>query len=327
MRLVFGSKPIRHLVGLLALLPLLAACDDGERGQFSGYVEGDLLFIGPIEPGRVVEPVVEEGQTVKAGARLARLEAEAQQAAMQGAQARVKQAQAQLENAQAPLQRPQEIAVLEASERRAIAALGLSRIELERQKDLVPRGAASQAMLDAALHQYEQKQAALDEVRQRIAAARIASREKQIEAAREAAAAAAADLDVARVRLGWRTLTAPQGGTIQTVYYREGELVPEGRPVLSLLPPGRIRVRFFVPEETLPRIQPGMVVNVSCNGCPPLTAKVSYIAQTAEYTPPVIYSREERAKLVYLVEARPDVPANARPGQPVTVSLAGGDEI
>ncbi|MGE4372514.1 MAG: HlyD family secretion protein [Xanthobacter sp.] len=313
-----------RLLAAMLLLPLLTACSGGQEDTFSGYVEGDLLFIGPTEPGRVVDLDVEEGQTVQAGARLARVEDDAQKAAVQAAEARVKQAQAQLENAQAPLQRPQEIAVLEAAERRAAAALDLSRIELNRQKDLVPKGAASQATLDAALHQYEQNQAALDEVRQRIAAARIASRDKQIEAAREAAAAAAADLDAARVRLGWRTLTAPQDGDIQTIYYRVGELVPEGRPIVSMLPPGRIRVRFFVPEEVLPRLHLGMEVNVSCDGCPPLTAKVSYISQTAEYTPPVIYSREERAKLVYLVEARPDVPANARPGQPVNVSVAGG---
>jgi HlyD family secretion protein len=82
-------------------------------------------------------------------------------------------------------------------------------------------------------------------------------------------------------------------------------------------------VRFFVPEPRLGAIQVGDQVDVSCDACPPeLTAVISYISPDAEYTPPVIYSREMRAKLVYLVEAKPTQPAALRPGQPVDVTLA-----
>jgi len=310
-------------LALLALAAglLLAGCDRGPPPGFTGYVEGELLFIGPTEPGRVTALLVREGDTVKTGDLLAKVEDDLQTAARDAARAQLKEAQARLADAEAPLQRPAEIAVLEAAEQRAAAALDLSRIELKRQKDLVPKGASSQANLDSAQHSFDQNQAAFDEARRRIAAAGIASRTALIEAAREAVAAAQAQLASAEVQLARRTLAAPAAGAIQTVYYRVGEMVPEGRPVVSLQPPGLVKIRFFVPEAVLPKLTVGAPVTAGCDGCPPITGRISFIAASAEYTPPVIYSREERAKLVYLIEARPDDPAAARPGQPVSVAL------
>lgn len=313
---------VAFLIAASALLAL-AGCDRGPANSFSGYIEGDLIFIGPTEPGRLTDLVVKEGDAVAKGETVAKVEDDLQLADRDSARAQLSEAEAQLANARAPLQRPEEIAILEASEQRASAALDLSRIELARQKDLVPKGASSQANLDSAQHAFDQNRAALDEARQRIAAARIASRTQQIEAAAQAVAAARATLAAAEVRLGRRALKAPDAGAIQTVYYRVGEMVPEGRPVVSMLPPGLVKIRFFVPEAVLPQVALGGRVSVSCDGCRPITGKVSFISAAAEYTPPVIYSREERAKLVYLIEAVPDDPARARPGQPVTVSLGG----
>ncbi len=133
---------------------------------------------------------------------------------------------------------------------------------------------------------------------------------------------AKANLDWSKTRLARRRGISPADGTIQEVYFRQGETVPPGRAVMSLLPPGNLKLRFFAPEAQLPAIKYGATVNVSCDGCAPgLTAKVSFIADSAEYTPPVIYSLEERAKLVFLIEARPDQPEKFRVGQPVTVTL------
>lgn len=320
MRGLFVAPGLKALLALLGIL-LLAGCESGAQPSFSGYIEGDLVFIGPNEPGRVTSLDVSEGDAVTKGQTVAKVEDDLQVADLDNAKAQLREAEARLANAQAPLQRPEEIAVLEAAERRASAALDLSRIELSRQKDLVPKGASSQANLDNAQHTYDQNLAAYDEAQRRIAAARIASRTQEIEAAEGAARAARAAVAAAQVRLERRTLKAPAAGTIQTIYYRVGELVPEGRPVVSLLPPGLVKIRFFVPEAVLPKVALGESVTVSCDGCPPITGKVSFISASAEYTPPVIYSREERAKLVYLIEARPDAPAAARPGQPVTVSL------
>jgi HlyD family secretion protein len=128
---------------------------------------------------------------------------------------------------------------------------------------------------------------------------------------------AKANLEWSKTRLTRRRAISPADGLIQEVYYRPGETVQPGRPVISLLPPGNLKIRFFAPE-----IKYGETVQVSCDGCEQgLTAKVSFIAKSAEYTPPVIYSREERAKLVFLIEARPEQPEKFRVGQPLTVTL------
>lgn len=151
-----------------------------------------------------------------------------------------------------------------------------------------------------------------------------AGTQKTYEDAEAALNQANANLTAAQTRLARRRMVAPVSGTVQRVYYRPGETVQPGRPVVGLLPPSNLKIRFFAPEPRLATIKIGDTVTVSCDSCEQgLTAKVSFIAQSAEYTPPVIYSREERAKLVYLIEARPDQPDKFRVGQPVSVMLAG----
>jgi HlyD family secretion protein len=133
---------------------------------------------------------------------------------------------------------------------------------------------------------------------------------------------AKANLEWAQTRLARRNAHSPSDGTIEQIYYRPGETVPAGRPVVALLPPGNLKIRFFAPQAALPELNYGDVVGISCDGCDKdLTAKISFIARSAEFTPPVIYSVEERAKLVFLIEARPEHPEKFRVGQPVTVTL------
>ena len=147
--------------------------------------------------------------------------------------------------------------------------------------------------------------------------------QKNFDDAEAALRQANANLAWSETRLARRRATSPAEGTIQQVYYRPGETVAPGRPVVSLLPPGNLKLRFFASEGLLPEIKFGDPVVISCDGCEKgLTAKVSFIARSSEYTPPVIYSLDERAKLVFLIEARPDQPEKFRVGQPVTVSLA-----
>jgi len=149
-----------------------------------------------------------------------------------------------------------------------------------------------------------------------------AGTQKTYEDAEAALRQAKANLEWAQTRLARRTALSPADGTIQQIYYRPGETVQPGRPVISLLPPGNLKIRFFAPEAQLPTIKFGDNVAVSCDGCESgLTAKVTFIARSSEYTPPVIYSLEERSKLVYMIEARPAQPDKFRVGQPVTVAL------
>jgi len=133
---------------------------------------------------------------------------------------------------------------------------------------------------------------------------------------------AKANLEWSQTRLMRRNAYSPGDATVEQIYYRPGETVPAGRPVVALLPPSNLKFRFFAPQGVLPEIKIGETVGVSCDGCEKgLTAKVSFIARSAEFTPPVIYSLEERAKLVFLIEARPEQPEKFRVGQPVTITL------
>ncbi len=136
---------------------------------------------------------------------------------------------------------------------------------------------------------------------------------------------AKANLDASKTHLTRRDVFSPVEGSVQQIYYRPGETVPAMRPVVALLPPGNLKLRFFAPEALLPQIKYGETVAVSCDGCDKvLTAKVTFISRSAEFTPPVIYSLEERAKLVFLIEAKPEHPEKFRVGQPVTVTLPQG---
>ena len=307
---------------VLALTLALAACG-GDNGRLQGWVEGDFVFVGPDEAGRVETLGVREGDQVAAGAPLFTVEADLQQADVHTTAAQVAEARARLARLEASQQRQEEIAVLEAQEQRAQAMLALSISELERQQSLSMRGVAAQAQLDQAKANFNRDKAALEEVRRQMTVGRLSAREEDIEGARQTLAAAEARRSSAETKLARRKLSSPVSGAVQQVYYRPGEMVPAGRPVLSILPPGNVKLRFFVAQALLPKIALGDAVEVSCDGCAPLTARVSFISRAAEYTPPVIYSLEERTKLVFMIEARAERSDGLRVGQPVQVALKG----
>ena len=166
-------------------------------------------------------------------------------------------------------------------------------------------------------------QQAFDRAKQLLKSA--AGTQKTFEDAEAALRQTKANLEASQTRLERRKAFSRVDGTVEQIYYRPGETVPAGRPVVALLPPGNLKIRFFAAQAELPKIKYGETVAVSCDGCDKgLTAKVSFIARSAEYTPPVIYSIDERAKLVFLIEARPDHPQKFRVGQPVSVTLPDG---
>jgi HlyD family secretion protein len=154
-----------------------------------------------------------------------------------------------------------------------------------------------------------------------------AGTQKSVDEAQAALRTAEARLSSAHTRLARRKMASPADGIIQQIYYRPGELVPAGKPVLALLPPGNVKIRFFVPEAALPKIALGDPVAVRCDGCTgDIKARITFISRSSEFTPPVIYSLDERAKLVFLIEARSDEPADLRVGQPVDVLLPEADK-
>jgi HlyD family secretion protein len=210
---------------------------------------------------------------------------------------------------------------IEAQLAQAQAMLQLAETKLERRKPL--GDAVSLEDIEAASAEYERDRARVAELRADLETARLGARADEIQAAQAEVTAARAQLAQAEWRLGQLSQVAPRAGVVVDTLYRAGEWVTAGAPVVSLLPDENVKVRLFVPEPQLGAIRLGDQVQIYCDACAPgLTAAISYIAPEAEYTPPVIYSREMRAKLVYLIEAKPAQPADLRPGQPVDVTIA-----
>ena len=312
--------PGRALACALAALAL-TGCKPTQTG-YQGWVEGDFMFIGPEDSGRVTELAVAEGRQVKAGDFLFAVDSAVQAAEVEAAKAALDQAKARLARIEAAQQRPEEIAVLEASRNQAQAAMDFSTAEIARVRPLVEKGVSTRQQLDQAQANYDRDRAMLENINRQIEVARLSGRREDIAAARYAVEGAQASLANAQAKQARTRIMAQVDGRIEEVYYRQGEVAPQGRPVVSLLPPGNVKVRFFVPQSVLPRISINAGVSITCDGCDAgLTGRVSFIAQQAEFTPPVIYSLEERQKLVYKIEARPDQPGRLRVGQPVTVEL------
>jgi HlyD family secretion protein len=240
---------------LIAAATLLSACNGDQASSFQGWVEADMIFVGPDESGRIETLSVREGDMVDLRAPLFTLDADLQRA---------------------------DVAMQEASVKNAQLAYG-------RATALIKTQAGTQKALDEA-------EAAL-----RTAQARLNS---------------------AQTRLERRKVFSPVAGPVQQIYFRPGEMVSAGKAVLALLPPANLKVRFFVNEAMLPRLSLGDPVNIKCDGCAnEIAARITFIARSSEFTPPVIYSLEERSKLVFLIEARTTTPERLRVGQPVSVTL------
>lgn len=313
-------------LGLAAVLflALLAACDEPGPTSYQGYVEGEFVRVGVPEPGLLEDLLVVRGQTVAAGDLLFALESGREAAAREEAAARVAQAQANLENIVKGSRDP-EISMLVAELGGAEAELELARINLGRQQDLAAREFASTRSVDEARTNVDRWVSRITEIQSRIELAGLGGRADEIVAARAALTATQAALTQAVWHLERRQPLALQAARVQDTLYRPGEFVPAGLPVVTLLPPENVLVRFFIPEPILGGITHGDAVILSCDGCPAdIPGHITFISDEAEYTPPVIYSRDSRAKLVFLIEAHPDDTSQGltlRPGQPVDVFL------
>lgn len=299
----------------------IAACTASPPPGFAGYVEGEGVRLAAPISGTLTRLHVQRGDAVAASAPAFVLEQDSERAAREEAQARLRRAEQQLGNLQAG-RRPDEIAALRAQRAQAQAAAHLSARELTRASELVAQNFTSPASLDAARAAVARDQARLNELDAQIRLAQQGGRAQEIAAARQEVLAAQAQLVQAEWRVQQKTQRMPATGQVTDVLYREGEWVPQGSPVLTLLPPAQVKARFFVPEPVLGQLQLGQAVTLQCDGCAaPIKAKVSYIAREAEFTSPLIYSKENRAALVFMVEARPS-PEDAKrlhPGQPLEV--------
>jgi HlyD family secretion protein len=306
-------------IGFIAAL--LPGCNAGEPSSLAGFVEGEYTALAPIDVARVETVFVKRGDHVAPGRQLARLESSDASLAVRQAEARLARAEAQLADLRIG-KRPEEIAVIEATLASAKAQALEAELALERKDELFRRKVIAKAELDQAQAAYGVAQAAVAQAEANLAVARLPARAEEIQAMEQQVKEASSALAIARWQLDERQILARSPGRVFDILKRQGETAGPTAPVVSFLPDGAIKVRFYAPEALRRRFEPGSIVEVACDGCPEgLTARVTFVADEPEFTPPVIYSVDSRQKLVYLIEAKPDPPSPAlQPGQIVDVT-------
>jgi HlyD family secretion protein len=250
--------------------------DAAEPAFFSGYGEGELVYVSAPLPGELERLAVRRGDQVEKAAFLFELEREEERAARAEAEETLRESRARLDKATMDYTRAKSL-----RDKRVIASEDYD--------------TAQQALLTA----------------------------------QHAAAARQRGLEQADWRFAQKQQAAPASGLVYDTYFRPGEWVPAGAPVLSVIPPEYMKVRFFVPEGDLGKMQVGTPLEIRMDGLAgPLEGKVSFVSPQAEYTLPIIYSRENRGKLVYLVEASLEAEGarQLHPGAPVEVRLKSASE-
>jgi HlyD family secretion protein len=288
-----------------------------------GYIEGEYVRVAAPFAGTLVSLDTARGAQVAPGAALFALEAENEDAARNEAEERLRKANAQLEDLKKG-KRPTEIDSSRAQLEQAEVAAGLSERNWRRQLDLVSKGFVSQSNADEARSQRDSDRKKVDQLQNDLATVKAGARPDEIRAAEAEAAAAKQSLAQADWKLRQKTVASTVAGIVTDTLFAKGEWVPAGSPVVAILPPANVKVRFFVPEPQLGAVKVGQKISVACDACgSSLEATVSFVAPQAEFTPPVIYSKDSRAKLVFLVEARPAVQdaSKLHPGMPVDVKL------
>ena len=307
----------------LGCLVLAGGCAKQASDVFPGYAEAEYVRLTAPIAGTLTRLHLRRGDSTGADAPAFVLEQESETAARQEAAFKIEHAQAQLENLKKG-KRPNELAAVRAQLAQASAALALAAADYARDQKLVADMFIAPARLDSTRSALAQSQGRVDELRAQLRVAETGARPDEIRAAEKDVSTAQAQFAQAGWRLEQKTRRTPVAGLVTDVMYREGEWVPAGSPVLTLLPPGNIKARFFIPETLLGSIRIGQQVSIQCDGCgAPIGGQISFIAREAEYTSPIIYSKENRSTLVFMIEAKPD-PGEAHrlhPGQPLELRI------
>lgn len=319
-----NAGSLRNLVGgwmAAALCGLATGCRQPPPSTYQGYLEADYIYVAAALPGTLDALQVQRGQTIQAGSPLFQLEHAAEAAALLEAEQRLHQAEARLANLRKG-RRPSEIESLEARLQQARANLTFSQADLARREKLFQDRVIAQTELDLSKTQRDANQSAVEALTAELATARLGAREDEISAGEAETAAARAARQRAQWSLDQKARSSPANATVHDTLFRAGEFVPAGSPVVALFPPDHLKVRFFVPQADLARMPVGQVRQVRIDGLPQtVPATVTYVSTQVEFTPPVIYNRENRAKLMVMVEASlpAEMARTLHVGQPVDV--------
>jgi len=316
----------RIFCGLLILFSLgLSACN--RHPSYLGYVEGRLTYISSPNSGKLTSLPVLRGQDVKTGDLLFQLESQPQSSDLNAALATVNQVMADLADKQKG-DRPSELDAITAQLQQAQAQVEYAKKDVSRKQKLVSKNAIEQNQLDVANENLKIAEAGVKLYQANLTTGNLGAREDQIKSVQAQLENAKANLEKAQWNLQQKTVNSPLDAEVFDTYYRVGEQVPANQAVLSILAPADIKVIFYVDETSLSRIKVGQQVKVNCDACRSgITAVIRFISPSAEYTPPIIYSRSARTKLVYEVEAEFDrnkarqKGAMLNPGEPVEVLI------
>jgi HlyD family secretion protein len=300
---------------------LTTACHE-EAKPLHGYVEGEFVMISPTTSGLLAELDVQRGQKVAPQQKLFALDLTDLKAQRDGAEAFLKLAQANLKDLLKG-QRPQELNVILKQKEQAEAIYANAEKEYQRDAALANSNSISQMTLDNAKSSYLNAKARIEELEAQIKTAKLGARIDKVEGGNASVDIAQRNLDQIEKKLHDAAPVSPANGVIQDTYFRPGEYVSAGQPVVNLLPPQNIKIRFFLPQKLIASLTQKQPVTITCDGCnTPIQATITYISSNAEYTPPVIYSVESRDKLVFMIEAIPDnFHKELKPGLPVDIKV------
>lgn len=315
----------RLILGVLAVALGLAAagCTRQRPVSWQGYAEGEFVYLASSQSGTLEQLAVRRGQTLAAGQTVFTLESAYETAALDLALQQLSAARAQLADISSGKRAP-EVDVTKAQLAQAVANARKAAQQLTRDEAQYRAGGIAKAQLDDSRALADASAAQVRELTSQVTVARLPARTQQIGAQRAQVDAAEANVKEAQWKLDQKRVVAAQDGVVYDTLYRVGEWVQAGNPVVQMLPPRNVKVRFFVPEAVVGGLAAGRKVIVHCDGCAAdVPATITYVSREAEYTPPVIYSNETREKLVFMVEAHPAVAdaAKLHPGQPVEVHL------
>ena len=312
-----------RLSGAILVCAALAACSRSSPPAYQGYVEGEFVHVSSPIAGRLDQLLVKRGDDIAVGSPLFALESVNEAAALRQAQEQLKAAQAQLADLTLG-KRPPEQDVTRAQLQQAQVDEQRLATQLARDEAQFAIGGVPRQQLDDSRAARAAAAAKVRQLQSELTVATLPSRGDQIKAQAAQVAAAQAAVEQARWKLDQKTVVATHTGHVFDTPYRLGEWIAAGNPVVRMLPPQYVKVRFFVPETIVGGLSPGRNVSIHCDGCPnDVPGTLSYVSTEAEFTPPVIYSNETRGKLVFMIEARPSPDSNVKlnPGQPVSVRL------
>jgi HlyD family secretion protein len=316
------SLPAKAVFIVFAALAL-AGCSRSSSSGYQGYLEGEFVYLSSPLAGRLEKLAVQKGAQISAGSPLFSLEQGAELATLREAAERLRQSQARLADLKKG-QRPSELATLDARLGQARTAAELAKTDFDRINQLHQSQVASDDVFDRARLNHEAATKLVAELAAQLDTAQLGARTDTISAAEADVSAAQAAVDRAGWSVAQKSQTATRAGLVYDTLYREGEFVAAAMPVVALLPPENMKVRFFVPEADYGALKTGGLVKVALTGRnEPLEARISYLSPKPEFTPPVLYNRENRSKLVFMIEATFDATAarDLHPGQPVDVTL------